>query len=129
MRPAVPVYWRATPTDFSPFFRKPVSSTMSTPLSSSPRCSMTYSRRSSRTASASQRAAFRRRCAPWGPISYGIRLYTSGHERKTKFGAIGVLAVGESVSQGERSGAAHPLAYGLAHVGWGFDPGGGQDGG
>lgn len=29
---AVPVYWRATPTRFSSFFRKPVSSTMSTPV-------------------------------------------------------------------------------------------------
>ena len=28
-------------TDFSPFFKKPVSSTMSTPLFSSPRCSTT----------------------------------------------------------------------------------------
>ena len=66
--PAVPVYWRAIPTDFSLFFREPVSSTMSTPLSP-PRCSMTYSRRSSRTAS--HRAALRRRCAPWGPIYQG----------------------------------------------------------
>src|SRR3712207_6262838 len=63
------VYWRATPTDFSPFFKKPVSSTMSTPLFSSPRCSTTYLLRSSRTASASQRAAFKRRCAPCGPCS------------------------------------------------------------
>src|SRR5215217_4599622 len=56
--PAVPVYWRATPTLFSPFFRKPVSSTMSTPLASSARCSSTYSRRSSRTSSASHLAEF-----------------------------------------------------------------------
>jgi len=34
-------HWRATPQDFVPFFSKPVSSTMSTPLVSSPRCSMT----------------------------------------------------------------------------------------
>ena len=28
MRPAVPLYWRCTPTDLVPFFRKPVSSTI-----------------------------------------------------------------------------------------------------
>ena len=39
--PAVPVYWRATPQDFFPFFRKPVSSTMRTPVASSPRCATT----------------------------------------------------------------------------------------
>ena len=53
---AVPVYWRATPTLFSPFFNKPVSSTMSTPLSSSPRCSRTYSLKSSLTSCASHLA-------------------------------------------------------------------------
>src|SRR5260370_20609539 len=36
-RPAVPLYCRATPADFFPFFTKPVSSTTSTPLAS-PRC-------------------------------------------------------------------------------------------
>jgi hypothetical protein len=35
--PAVPLYCRCTPTDFVPFFRKPVSSTMRTPAGS-PRC-------------------------------------------------------------------------------------------
>jgi hypothetical protein len=30
MRPAAPLYWRCTPTDFVPFFRKPVSSITST---------------------------------------------------------------------------------------------------
>jgi hypothetical protein len=35
--PAAPVYWQATPTDYSPVLEKPISSAMSTPLSSSPR--------------------------------------------------------------------------------------------
>ena len=39
--PAVPVYWRATPQDFFPFFKKPVSSTMRTPVAASPRWSTT----------------------------------------------------------------------------------------
>src|SRR5918995_1745347 len=67
--PAVPVYWRFTPTLFSPFFRKPVSSTIRTPLPPSPRCSTTYSRRSSRTASASQREPFKIRCVLLGCAS------------------------------------------------------------
>ncbi len=68
--PAVPVYWRATPTLFSPFLREPVSSTMSTPLASSARCSTTYSRRrSSRTSSASHLAQFSSRCTPCGSCS------------------------------------------------------------
>jgi hypothetical protein len=29
--PAVPVYWQATPTAYSPFFRKPISSAVITP--------------------------------------------------------------------------------------------------
>src|SRR3712207_6736343 len=53
----------------------------------------------------------------WVLISYGIRLYTSEHERETGSGRIGVLAVGGSLPQGHRSGAAYPLADGLAHVG------------
>jgi hypothetical protein len=48
--------------------------------------------------------------------SYGIRLYTSEHERETEFGGIGVLPAGGSLPQGVRSGVANPLAYGLAHV-------------
>src|SRR4051812_10637646 len=43
MRPAVPLYWRATPADFVPFFRKPVSSTIST-ASRSAKGSTTYPR-------------------------------------------------------------------------------------
>jgi hypothetical protein len=30
IRPAVPVYWRCTPTECTPFFTSPVSSTTST---------------------------------------------------------------------------------------------------
>src|SRR5215218_4992005 len=48
--------------------------------------------------------------------SYRIRLYTSEHERETKFRGVRVRTVGGSLPQGERSGFAHPLAYGLAHV-------------
>ena len=65
MRPAVPLYCRCTPTDFVPFLRKPVSSTTSTACSS-PRCSTTYARRSSRTWSASQSARANRCCIPSG---------------------------------------------------------------
>jgi hypothetical protein len=36
MRPAVPLYWRATPADRRPFLRKPVSS-MTTTASASPK--------------------------------------------------------------------------------------------
>src|SRR5215217_7240870 len=68
MRPAVPLYWRCTPTDLVPFFRNPVSSTINTPAAW-PRCSVTYERRSSRTASTSQSAAFSSRCTPCGPGS------------------------------------------------------------
>jgi hypothetical protein len=60
--PAVPVYWRATPHDLAPFSRKPVSSTMRTPVASSPRWS--------RTPSASQAAALSRRCPPWTGLAH-----------------------------------------------------------
>ena len=40
IRPAVPEYCRATPADLVPFFKKPVSSTTSTPASP-PKCSTT----------------------------------------------------------------------------------------
>lgn len=53
MRPAVPLDCRATPHDLAPFFRKPVSSTTSTP-SGLPNSSTTCSLRSSCTASTSQ---------------------------------------------------------------------------
>src|SRR6266496_4656075 len=49
-RPAVPLYWRATPADFFPFLRKPVSSITRMPPAS-PRCWVTYACRSSRTPS------------------------------------------------------------------------------
>src|SRR3712207_303168 len=65
MRPAVPLYCRCTPADLSPFLRKPVSSSAST-ASGSPRCSTTWARRSSRTASASQRMRERKSCTPSG---------------------------------------------------------------
>src|SRR5215208_4081803 len=54
-----------------------------------------------------------------GTDSYRIRLYTSEHERETEYaevGASGVQEVGAPLSQGHRSGAAHPPAYGLARV-------------
>src|ERR671914_355219 len=62
-------------------------------------------------------------------VSYGIRLYTSRHEGETKFGAIGVPSVRESLPEGNRSGIAHPFAYGLAGVARGFARRGGRDGG
>ena len=52
IRPAVPVYCRATPADIRPFFRKPVSSTAST-ADGSPRRLTTYRRTASRAAPAS----------------------------------------------------------------------------
>src|SRR5258705_5638209 len=64
--PAVPLYCGATPADFFPFLRKPVSGTTSMPAAS-PRCSSTYVRRSSRTTSASQSASESSRCTPCGP--------------------------------------------------------------
>src|ERR1700676_1084157 len=51
MRPAVPEYCRATPTECVPFLRNPVSSTTSTPFGS-PRVEITSSRTLSRSASA-----------------------------------------------------------------------------
>src|SRR5829696_3782832 len=68
MRPAVPEYCLLTPTLLLPFLRKPVSSTTSTACSS-PRCSTTYSLRSSRTSSASHKALFSSRCMPSGFFS------------------------------------------------------------
>ena len=62
-------------------------------------------------------------------LLYGIRLYTSRHEGETKFGAIGVPSVRESLPEGNRSGIAHPFAYGLAGVARGFARRGGRDGG
>src|SRR5215203_2219060 len=65
MRPAVPVYWRCTPTVPVPFLRSPVSSTTST-ASGSPKCSVRYPRTSSRSASASHTARPSRCCIPSG---------------------------------------------------------------
>jgi hypothetical protein len=56
----------AVAADPSPFFAKPVSSTISTPRSW-PRCSITYSRRSSRISSACHRAVRSSRCIVCGP--------------------------------------------------------------
>lgn len=56
------------PTVRVPFFTSPVSSTTST-AASSWRCSTTYSRTSSRTASASQASRHSRCCMPWGAFS------------------------------------------------------------
>ncbi len=64
-----------------------------------------------------------------GAALYRIRMYASEHERETRFGGVGVRTVGGSVPQGHRSGAAYPLAYGLADVAGRFDPGSGRDGG
>ena len=51
--PAVPEYWRGTPTDLSPFLRNPVSSTIRTPFSPGVvKCSREYRRTSSRSTSA-----------------------------------------------------------------------------
>lgn len=66
--PAVPVYWRWTPTVCVPFFTSPVSSITSTAPSSC-RCSRAYSGTSSRTASASHRARPSRCCMPPGVAS------------------------------------------------------------
>ncbi len=66
------------------------------------------------------------------PALYRIRLYTSEHERETRygeFGGSGAHEVGAPLPQGDRPGVAHPLADGLAHVARGLDPGGGPDGG
>src|SRR5215211_7957266 len=63
--------------------------------------------------------------------SYRIRLYTSEHERETEYaevGASGVQEVGAPLSQGHRSGAAHPPAYGLARVAGRADRRGSPDG-
>src|SRR4051794_14765299 len=61
MRPAVPLYWRATPADFVPFFRKPVSSTISTP-SRSAKASTTYARHRLRAAASSHCTCESSRC-------------------------------------------------------------------
>src|SRR3954468_11075513 len=65
MRPAVPLYWRATPADFVPFFRKPVSSTIST-ASRSAKVSTTYPRHRSRAAASSHCTCERTRCVRHG---------------------------------------------------------------
>src|SRR5215207_5764566 len=86
--------------------------------------------RSGRMAHGKEEAKGARRDTPrvFAP-SYGIRLYTSRHGRETKFRAIGVPPVRESLPKGFRSGTAHSLAYGLADVAWGFARRGGRDGG
>src|SRR5246500_5191392 len=61
MRPAVPLYCRATPADLLPFLRNPVSSITRTP-SAAPRCSTTYSRHRSRAASAAHSVRLSTRC-------------------------------------------------------------------
>src|ERR1700745_280432 len=66
--PAEPVYCRATPHDFLPCFRKPVSSITST-ASSSCKCSTAYSHTTSRSASASQRSRPSSSCCRQGPGS------------------------------------------------------------
>src|SRR3954469_17545421 len=63
--PAEPVYCRPTPHEALPCFKKLVSSTTSTAPSSA-RCSMTYSRTVSRSASASQRPRPRIACCRKG---------------------------------------------------------------
>src|SRR4051794_22457788 len=68
MRPAVPLYWRATPADFVPFFRKPVSSTISTPSRSAKR-STTYPRHRSRAAASSHCTCESSRCVRHGRAS------------------------------------------------------------
>src|SRR4051794_28807532 len=68
MRPAVPLYWRATPTDFVPFFRKPVSSTIST-ASRSAKASTTYPRHRSRAASSFHCTCESSRCVRHGRAS------------------------------------------------------------
>src|SRR3954453_18358268 len=68
MRPAVPLYWRATPADFVPFFRKPVSSTISTP-SRSAKTSTTYPRHRSRAAASSHCTCESSRCVRHGRAS------------------------------------------------------------
>jgi hypothetical protein len=67
-RPAVPVYWRCTPTVAIPFLRSPVSSTNKT-ASGSPTCSTSKVRTSSRTASWSHTARASRCCIPSGLAS------------------------------------------------------------
>src|SRR3954447_24265505 len=68
MRPAVPLYWRATPADFVPSFRKPVSSTIST-ASRSARDSTTYARHRSRAAASSHCTCESSRCVRHGRAS------------------------------------------------------------
>src|SRR3954468_9401148 len=75
MRPAVPLYWRATPppfvpffappADFVPFFRTPVSSTIST-ASRSANGSTTYARHRSRAAASSHCTCESSRCVRHG---------------------------------------------------------------
>src|SRR3954451_3157532 len=66
--PAEPVYWRPTPHEAWPCFRKPVSSMTST-ASGSARVSTTSSRTRSRNASASHRLRSRSACWRQGPGS------------------------------------------------------------
>src|SRR4051794_21421286 len=68
MRPAVPLYWRATPADFVPFFTKPVSSTIST-ASRSAKGSTTYARHSSHAAASSHCTCESTRCVRHGRAS------------------------------------------------------------
>src|SRR4051794_35532464 len=68
-------------------------------------------------------------CLQMAKVEYRIRLYTSEYERETRFGGIGVHALRRPLPQGHRSGAAHPLGYGLADVAGRFDPASGWDGG
>src|SRR6201997_3976069 len=66
--PAEPVYWRATPHEALPCFKKPVSS-MTRTASSSPSVSSAYSRTTSRSASASHYPRPRIACWRQGPGS------------------------------------------------------------
>src|SRR2546426_4474277 len=68
MRPAVPLYWRCTPTDLVPFFRKPVSSMTSTAVLS-PSISCTYLHSTSRNCALSQTARSTRYCIAYGVLS------------------------------------------------------------
>ena len=71
-RPAVPLYWRATPAECWPFLRKPVSSMTSTAWGL-PRCSTTYGRKSSRRASASHWARPNRCCSHRASHRHSLR--------------------------------------------------------
>src|SRR3954467_12406646 len=105
MRPAVPLYWRATPADFVPFFRKPVSSTIST-ASRSAKGSTTYARHRSRAASSSHYVREQPLRAPWpgvaemlGQLPAVLAFHRTQQALKIKPGLATRLSASEQLAQ------------------------------